>query len=291
MSSPRLQKTISRPVMVSGYGYWSGKDVRVEFRPAEVGTGITFVRDDISSLARVPAKIEYRQDIKRRSNLNYQGTEVGMVEHIMAALAGLQIDNCEVGVDQAEMPGCDGSSLAFVQALDAAGTVEQEAEVQQIVVQQSVRFSTGDSWIEAHPEPSGKYVVEFELDYPHDAVIGRQSVSVEVTPEKFRHEIAPCRTFVLQREADYMIRQGIGLRVTPRDLLVFDEQGPVQNVLRFENECARHKTLDVIGDLALTGCEIVGRIVAHRSSHQLNATMASELVDRFAATPSLRATA
>ena len=291
MSSSRLQRTITRPAMVSGYGYWTGRDVRVEFRPAKAGTGITFVRDDLGSTMRVPARVEHRINVPRRSNLNCQGVQVDMVEHILAALAGLQIDNCEVGVDQAEMPGCDGSSLAFVQALDAVGTVEQQAKVRQLEITEPVCLSSGESWIEAQPDPTGNYSVQFELDYPHASVIGQQSVSIEVTPESFRRELAPCRTFVLQREADEMIRQGLGERVTPRDLLVFDDQGPVENVLRFENECARHKALDVIGDMALTGCEIIGRIVAHRSGHQLNAALASHLVTRFAATQPLRATA
>ncbi|MCG8451305.1 MAG: UDP-3-O-acyl-N-acetylglucosamine deacetylase [Pirellulales bacterium] len=291
MSFSRLQQTISRPAIVSGYGYWSGNDVRVEFRPAEANAGITFVRDDLGSQARVPARAEYRMQVPRRTNLSYQGVQVEMVEHIMAALAGLQIDNCEVGVDQAEMPGCDGSSLAFVQALDAVGVVQQTAAAHRIEITESVRLASGASWIEAHPDPARKYSLEFELDYPHDAVIGQQAIAVEMTPDQFRREIAPCRTFVLQREAEAMIRQGLGKRVTPRDLLVFDEQGPVENVLRFENECARHKTLDVIGDMALTGCEIAGRIVAHRSSHQLNAALAGELVSRFATVQSLRATA
>ena len=291
MSFARFQRTISRPAMVSGYGYWSGRDVRVEFRPAEVETGITFVRDDLGSKAHVPARVDHRVDTPRRSNLSYRGMQIDMVEHILAALAGLQIDNCEVGVDQVEMPGCDGSSLAFVQALDAVGSIEQHATMPRLEITEPICFSCGESWIEAQPDPSGKYTVQFELDYPHASVIGRQSVSMEVTPENFRRELAPCRTFVLQQEADEMIRQGLGKRVTPRDLLVFDDHGPVKNVLRFDNECARHKALDVIGDMALTGCEIGGRIVAHRSGHQLNASLATELVTRFAITQSLRAIA
>ena len=281
MSLSRHQQTIRRPAIVAGYGYWSGKDVRVEFRPAEENSGITFVRDDLGPSARIPARPENRLNVPRRTNLGLDGVQVEMVEHILAALAGLQIDNCEVGVDQSEMPGCDGSSLAFVQALDAVGTVTQSAMADRLVVTESITLSSGESWIEAHPNSAGGLSIGFVLEYPHDEVIGKQSIALDLTPESFRREIAPCRTFVLQREATAMIRQGLGKRVTHRDLLVFDDDGPVENVLRFENECARHKTLDVIGDLALTGCEIVGHIVAHRSSHQLNAKLAEELTSRF----------
>ncbi len=291
MFSFRQQRTISRPVLVGGYGYWSGQDVRVEFRPASVGAGITFVRDDLGPDARVPAQVEHRLDVPRRTNLRCQGVQVDMVEHIMAALAGLQIDNCEVGVDQQEMPGCDGSAIAFVQALDSAGTIEQSQPVNRLEITEPVCLRRGESRIEAHPSRCGGYSIEFELDYPNDPVIGRQSTTVEVTSSRFRQEIAPCRTFVLEREANEMRRRGLCGRVTPRDLLVFDDQGPIENYLRFDNECARHKTLDVIGDLALTGCEVVGHIVAYRSSHQLNAELASELVDRFLIDTPLRVVA
>ncbi len=291
MLQPRLQRTISQPVTVEGFGYWTGRDVRVEFRPAEAGEGIVFVRDDIGSDARVEARAEYRADVPRRTNLCFEGVEAAMVEHAMAALAGLQIDNCEVGIDQAEMPGCDGSSLTFVEALDSVETVDQNAEVAQLEITEIVRLSDGESWIEARPVVDGGYRIEFELDYPYDAVIGRQSALIEVTPERFRQEIAPCRTFILEREAEALVRQGLGSRVTPSDLLMFSDHGLVGNELRFKNECARHKALDLIGDLALTGCQIVGHIVAHRSSHKLNAALARELVTRFSTVAPLGATA
>ncbi len=277
----RLQRTICRPVTVEGVGYWSGRRVRIEFRPAPVDSGITFVRDDLAAGARVPARAEFRAEVPRRTNLNCQGVQVDMVEHILATLAGLEIDNCDVGVDQAEMPGCDGSAREFVQAIDSVGTFEQDRAPQRLEVTETVRHSCGEAWIEARPAHEGEYKVQFELDYPHDAAIGRQTARMRVTPELFRREIAPCRTFVLQREAEEMVRRGLGTQVTPRDLLVFDEHGPIDNQLRFPNECARHKVLDVIGDMALTGCQVVGHIVAHRSGHRLHAALASELVARF----------
>jgi len=291
MSHSRTQQTIRRPIEVVGFGYWSGKEVRVEFRPASVGTGITFVRDDLGPEASIPGRVEYRTDVLRRTNLSLSGVQVEMVEHIMAALAGLQIDNCEVGVDQAEMPGCDGSAIEFVDALLGVGLQEQDEEVSHLEITETLRLTSGEAWIEAHPVANGSYSVEFELDYPEDPAIGRQAAAVEVTPEQFRRELAPCRTFVLQREAEEMVRRGLGEHVTPRDLLIFDQQGVVENELRFENECARHKALDLIGDLALTGHAIVGRIVAYRSGHKLNAALAQELVRSFASVVPLRATA
>ncbi len=291
MFHSRPQQTIRRPTTVVGFGYWSGKEVRVEFRPASAGSGITFVRDDLGLQASIPGRVEYRTDVPRRTNLSLGDVGVEMVEHILAALAGLQIDNCEVGVDQAEMPGCDGSAIKFVDALLGVGLQEQDEEVSYLEITETLRLTSDEAWIEAHPVDDGSYSVEFELDYPEDSVIGRQSAAVEVTPELFCRELAPCRTFVLQREAEEMVRRGLGTHVTPRDLLIFDQQGVVGNELRFENECARHKALDLIGDMALTGHAIVGRIVAHRSGHKLNAKLAQELVTQFASVAPLRATA
>jgi len=291
MLSSRLQRTIARPVAVRGVGFWSGKPAQVEFRPAAVGTGITFVRVDLDYNARVPAQVQYRLDVPRRTNLRCGQVQVDMVEHIMAALAGLQIDNCEVAVDSVEMPGCDGSSRAFVEALDDAGIQEQQETVTQLQVTETIRLTSGDSWIEARPVANEDYRVEFQLNYPHASVIGRQSISIDVTPDTFRHELSACRTFVLQEEAESLIRQGLGTHVTPRDLLIFGEQGPIDNHLRFNNECARHKALDLIGDLALLGKQIVGHIVAYRSSHQLNAALASELQTQFSEAIPLKASA
>jgi len=291
MFNVRPQQTIRRPIEVVGYGYWSGKEVHVEFRPAAVGTGITFVRDDMGPEASIPGRVEYRTEVPRRTNLSSGGAGVEMVEHIMAALSGLQIDNCEVGVDQAEMPGCDGSAIEFVDALISVGIEQQGEEVAQLEITETLRLTSGAAWIEAHPVADGSYSVAFELDYPEDSVIGRQSAALEMNSDEFCREVAPCRTFVLQREADEMIRRGLGTHVTPRDLLIFGDQGVVGNQLRFENECARHKALDLIGDMALTGHAIIGRIVAYRSGHKLNAALAQELVTSFASVAAVRATA
>jgi UDP-3-O-acyl-N-acetylglucosamine deacetylase len=132
--------------------------------------------------------------------------------------------------------------------------------------------------------------VEFHLDYPNSAAIGRQIARASLTPDVFRREVAPCRTFLLDSEAEQLRNHGLGKRVTPRDLLVFDEAGPIDNKLRFPNECARHKALDVLGDLALAGARLAGRFIASRSGHRLHAELTRQLVQQTVAAP-LRATA
>jgi UDP-3-O-acyl N-acetylglucosamine deacetylase len=279
MSIARRQCTVARPVSVSGFGYFSGRDVRVEFWPAAEDAGITFVRHDIGPAARVPAQVELRIDAPRRTTLELGGVRVEMVEHVLAALAGLRVDNCDVWVDAAEMPGCDGSAAAFVEALDAAGIVEQRRSVQQIVVERAIRVGDGDCWIEAQPPRTAGLSIAFELDYSAEPAIGRQTYALDTTPQAFRRELAACRTFIPQEVAHGMLAQGLGQRVTPRDLLIFGPHGPIDNTLRFADECVRHKLLDVIGDLALTGCEIVGHVVAHRCGHQLHAELARRLLE------------
>lgn len=290
MNSDRPQQTIVGRASVAGYGYWSGKDVRIEFRPAAPNSGITFVRSDLGPTARVPAAIENRVDCPRRTNLRLGAVGVDMVEHVLAALFGLEIDNCEIWTNQAEMPGCDGSAGPFVDALLRARIVQHGPPSAELDVGAVVRVGDDDCWIEAQPTDDGELHVEYRLDYPRSKAIGRQIARITVTPETFRRDIAASRTFLVEAEADQLRSQGLGERVTTSDLLVFDQQGPIDNRLRYPNECARHKALDVLGDLSLVGRRITGRIVACRSGHRLHADLTRQLVSRFASAP-LRATA
>jgi UDP-3-O-acyl N-acetylglucosamine deacetylase len=274
----RQQRTIARTVCVEGFGYWSGQDVCVEFRPAAADSGVVFVRRDAGRLARVKAEIRNRIDVPRRTSLSAAGAAVEMVEHVMAALAGMGVDNCEVWTDSAEMPGCDGSSLPFVKAFEAAGLVQQGAFRPRLVVTEAVRAGDGQCWVEARPNRWPGLSLAYELDYPERRAIGRQRIELNVTRQSFRRELAPARTFILQEEAQWLRSQGLGERVTCRDLLVFDDSGPLQNPLRFEDECVRHKALDLLGDLALTGCDFIGRVVAHRSGHRQNAELVRALL-------------
>jgi UDP-3-O-acyl-N-acetylglucosamine deacetylase len=178
------------------------------------------------------------------------------------------------------MPGCDGSAQAFVNAIDAAGVVEQRSPVPQIVVRQTVRVGVEGQWIEAQPSRSAGLSITYDLDFAAHAIIGRQTYGIDLTPESFRRDIASCRTFITEDVAQAMAAEGRGQRVTPRDLLIFSPHGPIDNSLRFADECVRHKVLDVVGDLALTGCEIIGHVVAHRCGHKLNAELAKRLLEQ-----------
>jgi UDP-3-O-acyl N-acetylglucosamine deacetylase len=200
-----------------------------------------------------------------------------MVEHIMAALAGMGIDNCQVWVDRAEMPGCDGSSLPLVEALAGAGLKPLPAWRSILDIRRKTKVGDASSWIEAVPWADGLRLT-YHLDYPGHPAIGQQTIDLVITQESFVKELAPARTFLLVEEAEWLRAQGLGGRVTPSELLVFDQHGPVQNELRFADECVRHKALDVVGDLGLVPFDIRGHITAYRSGHALNAQLARRLL-------------
>ncbi len=282
--SLRHQNTIAEPVTVEGFGYWSGLDVRVEFRPAPVGTGIVFVRTDVGQPRRLDALVANRVEIPRRTTLQAAGTSVEMVEHVMAALAGLQIDNCEVWVDRAEIPGCDGSSRPFVDALLSTERVSQSVERSRIVVTKATRVGDDNCWVEAQPAVEGELSIRYLLDYGSKGPIGQQTIDMVLSPRAFCDQLASARTFILKHEAEWLREQGLGERVTCGDLLVFNDTGPVGNKLRFPDECVRHKALDLVGDLALAGCDIEGRVVAYRSGHRLNAELVRTLLHEAAET-------
>ena len=269
----RNQRTIAGPVAVRGIGYWSGRDVRVEFRPAEADTGVVFVREDLAGCPSVAATVDNWVDTPRRTNLRRGSARVDMVEHVLAALAGLQIDNCQLWVDQPEMPGCDGSSLPFVDMFRSAGVVEQNVVRRRQLIRRAIHLGNAESWIEARPCSSGKTVLRYELDYGSGNPIGRQSLEVSLSPRHFHINLAPSRTFMLESEAAAMKARGLGQRATCKDLLVFGRRGPIDNQLRFPDECVRHKMVDMVGDLALAGCDLAGRFIAFRSGHRLNAEL------------------
>jgi UDP-3-O-acyl N-acetylglucosamine deacetylase len=278
MYSTRKQRTLLAPVTIKGVGYWSGRDINVEFRPAPANSGIVFVRRDLPGSPRIAATIENRTETPLRTTLRAGNVGIEMIEHIMSALAGMQIDNCEIWVDRPEMPGMDGSSLPFVQVFQAAGIVEQDAVRKQIIISRVIRQGDNRSWIEARPCCSGKMILQYELDYGSGNPIGRQSLEISLSPRFFHINLAPSRTFMMESEAKALKEQGLGQHVTYKDLLVFDGKGPINNQLRFPDECVRHKMVDMVGDLALAGCDLIGCFIAFRSGHRLNAELVQKIM-------------
>ena len=251
----------------------------VEFRSAPPNTGIVFVRSDLPGCPRVSANVDHRIDSPRRTTLVDGSCHVEMVEHILAALAGLAIDNCEVHVDRPEMPACDGSSWPYVEALLQVGIQPQAAPARIMWITDIIRVGNEDSWVELRPNVCG-FSVQYQLDYGANSPIGRQMLRFDLNPDDFVNQLSSARTFLLHEEAKWLQEQGLGTHVAYRDLLVFGEDGPIDNELRFEDECVRHKILDLVGDFALAGCRIIGQAHAFRSGHRLNAALVAKVLDQ-----------
>jgi len=272
----RLQRTLRKPVSVAGVGYWSGQENRIELEPAIAGAGVVFVRVDLPEPVTIPAAVEYRVEASSRTNLCAGAARVEMVEHLLSALAGLDVDCCLVRVHGEEMPGLDGSSRAFVEAIDAAGAEDLAVAIDPIVVDTVVRVGDDVSWIEASPPRFAGLSVDYELDYGAGP-IGRQVLSLRVTPDVYRTGLAAARTFLPAEDAERLRAEGRGLSATTNDLLVFGPGGPIGNTLRWPDECVRHKVLDLVGDLSLAGRPIHAHIRACRSGHRLNGALAARL--------------
>jgi len=273
---PRSQQTIRRAVTVVGSGYWSGETCRVELLPAAAGSGIAFLRTVGGVPVRIPLTVENRVEATARTNLAVAGVRVQMVEHVASALVGLGIDCCLVRVSAEELPGLDGSAQEFVAALDEAGLERLGPALEPLVVREPCRVAEGDAWIEALPPIHPGLSVEYELDFG-PGPIGRHLLAVRVTPETYRTDLAAARTFIMEAEAERLRAAGYAQHVTPRDLLVFGATGPIDNPLRWPDECVRHKVLDLVGDLALAGRPIHAHVRACRSGHRLNASLAARL--------------
>lgn len=264
------QQTIAQPVEVEGIGFFTGQDVSVRFRPASPNTGIQFLRVDHSGATPIPAHISQLQSAFRRTQLGQSPAEVQLVEHVLAALAGLEIDNCLVELSGPELPGLDGSAKAFTEVLNSAGHVVQSEPARILSINQVIeqKFDDGLSLL---AEPAIDFRIRYELDYGKESVIESQVAEWAITPQTFSQQIASARTFVTHSEVEMLKKAGIGTRNTAEDLLVFGKDGkPIDNQLRMPNECACHKLLDCIGDFALAGMRIRGHITARKTGHRHN---------------------
>lgn len=276
----RQQRTLLAPAQIRGLGLLSGRPVRLRFRPAPPDTGLVFIRTDLRPARYIPARASLVTDTLRRTTLGELPIQVTLVEHVLAALAGLQIDNCYIELDAPEPPGLDGSAREFVLALQAAGMCEQNARRSIWTVRAPCTVRHGNATLSL--QPADELSIQFRLDYGLDAPIPRQRAQFTITPETFTRDLSACRTFVLEAEIQGLHAQGIGQHITPADILVFGAHGLGGNSLRYDNEPARHKVLDLVGDLALFGRDIRGRLTAIRSGHRLNVELVQALLKRLA---------
>ncbi|NQV27966.1 MAG: UDP-3-O-acyl-N-acetylglucosamine deacetylase [Rhodopirellula sp.] len=281
--SLRSQRTIRQETTAEGVGFLTGADVTLRFLPAPENHGIVFQRVDLNGKPCVPATHEFLVPRQRRTGISGNGATIELVEHVMSALAGLQVDNCLIEINAPETPGFDGSCKAVVDALLIADFEEQSAEKPMLRVSQPLHVIADDgSTIDARPFGRDGLTITYVLDYGATSPISAQNCTVNVTPESFVNDICFARTFILDSEIASLKALGYGPRTTAKDLLVFSADGVLDNKLKTDDECARHKILDCIGDFALTGCDVQGYFNAWRTGHQTNHELMRQLQDTAA---------
>jgi UDP-3-O-[3-hydroxymyristoyl] N-acetylglucosamine deacetylase / 3-hydroxyacyl-[acyl-carrier-protein] dehydratase len=270
------RRTIRSPVSLSGIGLHLGVRTTVTFRPAPERTGIVFRRVDLPASPLIPAQIQYAELTERRTQLGANGVELHTVEHVLAAVAAAEIDDLWIDVDGPEPPVMDGSARPFFDALTAAGVANGTAAPEYLVLPEAVRVIDGDSVYEAHP--SADLRLDVTIDFPHP-LIGRQRGEYAITPAAFARELAGARTFGFVAEVEALRAKGLIQGASTDNAVVLDDARIVDggDGLRWPDEFVRHKAMDCLGDLMLTGRRVRARIVAYRPSHRGTVTLVREM--------------
>ena len=277
------QKTIKNPSTVQGRGLFGGEPCRLRFVPAPPNTGVWFIRNDTPKEVRIRADISSVAKRPRRTTVANGSVTVETVEHVLSAVSGLGLDNLYIEVSAPETPSTDGSAQSFVEALLESGIVEQDAPRDVFIITESVQVSEGDAMIAALPGPTDCLDILYDLDYANAPAIGHQVLGFRLDKDDYAKQIAPARTFLLEKEAQEFRARGMGKHLSHTDILVMGPKGPVGNKLRFPDEHVRHKVVDLIGDLSLMGKRLRGRIVAYKSGHELNQALVRKLIEVAAA--------
>ena len=269
----QYQKTLARPISYTGIGLHSGKDVTITLHPAKEQTGIVFKRVDLPSQPTVRAAANNVTNTMRATTLEDGEAKVFTVEHLMAAFHAMGVTNCLVEITSPEPPVADGGAKLFIELIEKAGIEEQEAKQKVHVIDKPFTVRDGDKFITVIPYDG--FRVSFTSINPHP-YIGIQYGDYEITPEEFKREIANARTIAFAHEIEALQKMGLGLGGSIENVVIYDKEQAL-NPLHFADELVRHKILDVVGDLALTG-GLRGHVIAVKSSHALNTQLAKLIV-------------
>lgn len=272
----RKQRTLKNDILYAGIGLHTGERVNMRFKPASEGAGIFFKRIDCPDHPIIPATVKYVCDNARSTILGIDNIRIYTVEHVLAALRAYNIDNLCIEIDGIEPPVGNGSSDVFVNMIEEAGIVEQEATVPIVQLQKPLFWSEGEIHLIALP--CDHYRISYTLHYPNTKLLGSQYFSTLITSETFKHQIAPCRTFSLYEEVSTLLDRGLikgaslDNAVVIKDDTILSKEG-----LFFPDEMVRHKILDIVGDLALVGCDFHAHIISIRSGHASNVAFAHKI--------------
>lgn len=271
----RQQRTIARPVTCSGVGIHSGKKVKVTIKPAPDNHGIKFIRTDLPDCPSISAHFNMVVDTSLATVIGIDGFIVSTIEHLMASLAGLSIDNALVAVDAYEMPIMDGSAGPFTKSIKAAGIKEQAAPRYCFVIKAPIELQKDGKFVGVYP--CSTFKITCTIEYDHD-LIKRQTYSVDLSDRTFEREICRARTFGFLHEYEHLKQYGLAKGVSLKNVIAIDRHNVVnEGGLRYQNEFVRHKILDCIGDFALLGLPILGHVVAEKSGHAFNHAFLKEL--------------
>lgn len=269
------QRTLAASIETSGVGLHTGAAVNLTLKPAPENTGCVFVRSDLDDF-EIPASVEYISHCSYATTLLRRGVLLSTCEHLLAALRGAGVDNCFVELDNIEIPILDGSSENWIEMLERAGIAEQNAPQRFLQIKKTVTFEQGDKRMSI--APSDKFEIECAIDFPHP-FIRRQSYNFELVNGSFGREIASARTFGFTQEIEMLRRANLALGGSLDNAVVLTPDGMLnENPLRFPDEFVRHKILDIIGDFALLGMPIRGKLTAYKSGHAIHASLMSKLL-------------
>ncbi|CUW42725.1 UDP-3-O-[3-hydroxymyristoyl] N-acetylglucosamine deacetylase [Brucella vulpis] len=271
------QKTIGRAVTLSGVGVHGGAPASARLLPADADTGILFQRSDIKDSAPVRAHVSQIGATDLCTSLGAREARIDTVEHLMAAISALGIDNLVVEIEGPEVPILDGTSARFIEAVDSVGVVTQDAKRRFIRILKTVRVEASNSWGEFRPYDGTRFEVEIDFECP---LIGRQKFAHDVDEETFRKELSTARTFGFMKDVERLWAGGLALGASLDNSLVIGDDNSIVNAdgLRFKDEFVRHKTLDAVGDLALAGLPFIGCFSSYRGGHRLNSEAVKALL-------------
>lgn len=276
----KFENTVQRPVEAEGVGLHSGVPVHIRILPAPVSTGIVFLRTDLDNFP-IPASWRHVARVSYATSLMRQGVLLSTTEHLLSVFYSMGIDNAYVEIDNLEVPILDGSGKPFVDLIEEAGIRQYRRKRRYLRIRRPVSVEDRGKRISILPAES--FRLTCEIDFPHP-LVGRQSLELEVTPERYATEIAPARTFGFEYELDQMRNMGLIRGATLDNAVCFTRTGVLNpGGLRAPDECCRHKALDLIGDLALLGRPLLGHVIAERAGHAMH----TALVARIMSDPSL----
>ena len=273
----RQQQTLTKSAFLSGIGLHSGSPASIAIHPAPVNTGVIFVKQIGDQIVSCPATIQYLGQTDHCTTLQSADFQVQTVEHILAALAGLEIDNAYVEMQGHEIPAADGSAAPFVEIIEDSGIIPQAEPRSYIKIVQPIEVLDEQRSIAVLPSALPR--MSYFIDFPHP-LIQQQDYQHSCTPQEFNRNIAAARTFAFRQEVEFLWSRGLGLGGSLNNTVVFSESGLVnEDALRFQDECVRHKVLDLIGDLSLIGFPIIGHFEAKRAGHLLHTQLVQAILD------------